>query len=1201
LKIRFALCLWIAVLGTVPAHAEIAGKVISLQGKAEVKKTGTAPWMPAANQQQLEGGDTIRTLALSRAVVLLADETQLKLNASTTLELRSVRQSSNLLTRVVASNLSQGSQSLLNLAGGQVWLRSKLKPADVRINTPAVTAAIRGTEFDIKVAEDGESVLTMLEGVVDFRNDQGSITVSSGEQARCRIGQAPTKSVILRPRDAVQWVLYYPGAISPADYPSLGQTPEQLKSTLAGAAERRKSAPGDAANLLLLARAQRDLGQRKDAEETLKSLVAASPQDMEARTDLGWLYLEERRTREALEMLKEAGSKSERAATALAIAQYQAGDAEAFFNTIHSVDPSKSTQAATQRAFSELLYGNAVEARRLLEAIPAGDPSYSIGQGLLSNVLLAQNEKDEALKAAQRAVQAGPRSPSAYLNLSLCQQSFFQIGDALQSARQALELDPEFVTAQVQVARLLFAMGDTGEAEKIARAGLAKNNAEAALNSLLGFVLLAQAKTGEARIFFEKSIAQDGTRGEPHLGLGIASMRRGQTTDATQSILIASTLEPQLAIYQSYLAKAFYDLRRFDMAFEALGNATALDPKDPTPHLYAGIFHNDLSRPANAVRELTKSIELNNNRAVYRSRFLLDEDLATRNVNLATAYNRLYLSEWGNYEAVKSQISDAANSSTHIFLGQTFLNLRGRTQAAGSELLLARLLLPVNANSFNAFNDYTTLFEMPRLNWTLQGQVGSFNRTGAAIIASGGSRRFAYGLQGTYNKTDGFRPVNDDRLSFDGIAQFKFALTPHSDMLVLYSHGQQNAGDIAPGTIGTKNNKDLRVFDRRNRAEIGYHVQVRPGSDVIAYFSGEKFENVSDDPRFFNRLYGEYYLFGLRSESRKPDLNLQLTHLYKVGPLMLRYGIDMFEGRIRNRRTEPCCLPLFDQNYGEAVERQDISFRSEYVHADYSIGKKLVLTGAVRHDWASDNNLDNDPEKDPSIPIDKWNPQAGFFYTPFDSTSLRFAFIRSMQTNTRDRILPTNIHGFVIGQNDPVLSQNESYSFGYDQRIGRSSFFRGSAFYRDRDTPILKETDTGYIPSTALHHFHGADLVWNQILGDRWSLVPMYAIDRAEDAGGIRHENYASTKLFYISPKRFWLSLGENWIRQTGDRGGSKVRSNFATTDFNAAYELPRKIGLISFEIINMWDHPFTLLIDPLSIDQRVPRRQMTLSIKFNL
>ncbi len=1180
--------------------AQTAGKIISVQGRAEVQKGSAAPWLPAANLQLLNDGDIIRTLAQSRAVVLLSDETQMKLNANTTLELRSIRETSNLITRVARTSAAQGDQSILNLAAGQIWLRSRLKPANVRISTPAVTAAVRGTEFDLKVADDGESVLTMLDGLVDYRNDQGAILVAAGEQARARIGQAPTKSVLLRPRDAVQWILYYPGAVSPADYSFLNQTAEQLQATLVSASTRRNAAPADLDNLMTLARAQHDLGKRPEAETTFKGVLASAPRRTDAMTDLAWIYLETNRTGEAIALLKQVEPKTDRAQVALAMAYYRQGDTQLFFETIRGVDPERSSLAATQRAFSELMYGNADEAKRLLERIPAVDPNYSMAQGLLSNVRLAQDDKEQALQAAQRAVQSGLRSPSAYLNLSLSQQSYFQIPEALKSAEKALELDPDFVSAQVQVARLLFASGDTRRAEQIARQGLTRNGSEAALNSLLGFILLAQAKTEESKTYFDKSIAQDNTRGEPHLGLGIAAMRQGRSLDATQFILIASTIEPQISLYQSYLGKSYYELRRFEMALDALNNAVTLDPKDPTPHLYSGIFYNDLSRPGAAVRELTRSIELNNNRAVYRSRFLLDEDSATRNVNLATAYNRLYLSEWGNYEALKSQMADPANSSTHIFLAQTFLNLRGRTQAAGSEQLVARMLLPVNANSFNSFNDYTSLFEEPQIKLTTAGTFNNFNGRGATLVASGGTSRFAFGVVGDYSQTKGFRPVNDDRFSFNGIAQLKFALTPHSDLMFLYNYGDQRSGDIAPSIIGFENNEYRRQFTRNHRAEIGYHMQFRPGSDFMFYFSGEKLESTSDDDHYFPNLFNFGLQGGLRSGKRNPDLNLQASHIFKIGSLTLRYGLDIFEGRARDQRTIPCCLPQFDTNYGDAIDVQDVKFRNAYVHAEYTLHPRLVLTGAMHYNWSNDNNFDDRPEL-PNKPISKGSPQAGISYTPFNSTTLRFAFIKSIQTHLRERLAPTNIEGFVITQNDPVLSQNTGYSFGWDQRIYRSSFFRGSAYYRDRITPVLVDSDQGFIASTTLNHFHGADLVWNQLLGDRFSLVPQYSVARNEDVSSIRHEHDASLRLFFISPRRFWFSVGENFIRQGGLLGTTTVQTSFATTDLGASYELPHKRGLISFSVINLFDHRFAILVDPLALDPRVPRRQLQGTIRFNI
>src|SRR5689334_14989088 len=82
------------------ARAQVAGKMVSAVGRVEVQPAGQANWAAASNNQTLNAGDTVRTGPQSRAAILLADETQLKLNANTQLTLTAVRQTSNLLVRV---------------------------------------------------------------------------------------------------------------------------------------------------------------------------------------------------------------------------------------------------------------------------------------------------------------------------------------------------------------------------------------------------------------------------------------------------------------------------------------------------------------------------------------------------------------------------------------------------------------------------------------------------------------------------------------------------------------------------------------------------------------------------------------------------------------------------------------------------------------------------------------------------------------------------------------------------------------------------------------------------------------------------------------------------------------------------------------------------------------------------------------------
>jgi len=67
---------------------------------------------------------------------------------------------------------------------------------------------------------------------------------------------------------------------------------------------------------------------------------------------------------------------------------------------------------------------------------------------------------------------------------------------------------------------------------------------------------------------------------------------------------------------------------------DELERAKKLDPKDPTPWIYSAIENKQDSRINEAVRDLERSLELNDNRRVYRSQFLLDQDRAVRSAQL---------------------------------------------------------------------------------------------------------------------------------------------------------------------------------------------------------------------------------------------------------------------------------------------------------------------------------------------------------------------------------------------------------------------------------------------------------------------------------------------------------------------------------------------------------------------------------------
>jgi tetratricopeptide (TPR) repeat protein len=194
----------LGVLGAPTAWAQCAGaalpgasaaQIVALTGHGQTRAPGVEPWSPASLAQQLTGGADMRTLSLSSAALLLADHTQIRMSANAQLRLCE----------------SQPARTLLELAAGRLWARTKKSPATLQLQTPAALAVVRGTDWDVEVDGAGRTTLTVLSGLVELSNAQGSVRLGPSEQGFVEPGQAPVKRLLVNPRERVQWVAAYPG------------------------------------------------------------------------------------------------------------------------------------------------------------------------------------------------------------------------------------------------------------------------------------------------------------------------------------------------------------------------------------------------------------------------------------------------------------------------------------------------------------------------------------------------------------------------------------------------------------------------------------------------------------------------------------------------------------------------------------------------------------------------------------------------------------------------------------------------------------------------------------------------------------------------------------------------------------------------------------------------------------------------------
>jgi tetratricopeptide (TPR) repeat protein len=849
LAIVFGLAL---VWATLAGAAELAGRLIFLEGQVAVRLAGTTQWREARLHQNLSGGDMVRTGANSRAAILCLDESQIKLNENTVLVLKSVAPSPRLRLGEIAPAAQAGeAASVYQVPQGEIWLRNEKEQFLFELETPTVTATIRGTELNVRVQPDGTSSVILIEGDVKLRNPYGEVVLAAGEEGLARPGQPPVKRVLVQPADAVQWSLFYPGYFSYRDLPL---------QALEGEGPTPGVAPAQAA-LLSQGVAAYDQGRLEEAGKIAEQALAQDPGNPRALTLAGWVHLQRQQPQQALGFFQRVKQPGAAAVVGGALARFQLGDAVGAYDLMKSIykpNPGPPIVTAMTGYFAMLL-GKVEEARRLFSAAAAGTSSVApvLARCYLAQMYIVQNRKDEAKFQADQALALRPDSPLALLTRALVDIAYFQLPAAQRRLEQALTADPRFVEAALYLGRIYLGGNYFTKARRTADQALSQAPRNASVLSLAGFVNIAFRHYEKAQDLFTKAIQESPRLGEPHLGLALCQFRFREMNQGLTEMLTATLLDPRLSSYQSELAKAFYQVRAFDKALATWDYAAKLDPKDPTPHFYKGIALTDLNRPGEAIQSINRSIALNNNRAVFRSRLLLNRDQSTRNYNLARSYAQLGLGEWAQSKAVTAVKLDPLNASPHLFLARAYQASGQRVVAVNTEDLLYRVLSPATQTTFRYIleNDYTTMFEMPHARATIQGGVGSWQERKTIhddfVAAYGGIPGGAFFGRGDYTKDPGFRGKNADSELWNAEGIFKGEPTVKGNLTGYAQYRNQNWGDTDNlNDFFYKNQTDQRENNRFQAYEVSYLHRFTPNLGFLAFYSFHRF----DDHLFANYL-----------------------------------------------------------------------------------------------------------------------------------------------------------------------------------------------------------------------------------------------------------------------------------------------------------------------------------------------------------
>ena len=460
--------------------------------------------------------------------------------------------------------------------------------------------------------------------------------------------------------------------------------------------------------------------------------------------------------------------------------------------------------------------------------------------------------------------------------------------------------------------------------------------------------------------------------------------------------------------------------------------------------------------------------------------------------------------------------------------------------------------------------------------------------------------------------------------------------------MVSYSHQQQRLGDIGQILITDETpDPDQNNFTRSNRIELGFHQRLRPGSDLMFYFSGNFNQIVSDDGNAVpsQTLFSQcqYYeipppcgFMDRRSSFKGFNLTFQAAHYLKVNDFGFKYGLDFLGGH-RNDNLylyyrENEVFPEDDHKLivqDPIVEEQNLSYRTLFLHSNYHLDSDLTLNAGLNYEWSNDDNIfigshditGIDENINPIFGENKsdWrlNPQFGAIYEPFESSTLRVAVMSSRQelvsgggarAFARERLVPVHLNGFLSNLNLVELGRSWSYNLGWDQRIGENSLVRTSGFFRNLEIPHAESGPMGFLEEQIFEgKLYGAEVILNHSITPQLSFVASYEFSQDEDFFSFRREHELNTSLFYVHPQGFSLSVRENFFQQKGHLEIDLPKTRVFTTDLSIKYEFPENIGALSLQISNLFDHRYQFLVDPLTLNQRIPKRQFEFILRWYL
>ncbi|MBN1239762.1 MAG: TonB-dependent receptor, partial [Gammaproteobacteria bacterium] len=617
-----------------------------------------------------------------------------------------------------------------------------------------------------------------------------------------------------------------------------------------------------------------------------------------------------------------------------------------------------------------------------------------------------------------------------------------------------------------------------------------------------------------------------------------------------------------------------------------------------------------------ALHDLQRAISLNDSQAVYRSRLLVDEDLAARSAGVGRLHSTLGFEQLALVQGRTAVTEAPGDYSGHRLLADVYAYLPRHQIARVNELFQSQLMQPLSVTPVRPQLAESNLFILDTAGpSTLAFQEfqpllreNGITVQGSAVTANRGTRGFDAAVAGLHDKvsysighfdfeTDGFRPNNDlAQRATNAFVQVR--PRPETGVIAELRSNRVVKGDLKLLFDPESYSAHLRQKESVDSIRVGVRQQINERGTLLAAAINEDIEGeIRDDE---NGLA----LFGPR---RGHSVDVQYIHEGDKW-LLVAGGRRLTESLAETIQARQPLPPFEDLTH---VNDYDLEQSSLYTYGNVPVTETLDATFGASLDQVETRNIDRS----------RLNPKVGLLWRASPSVAVRAAAFRTLRGplvskyNIRPSLEPTHVVGFnqQFFGSDAEIAWN--YGASLDYRRSEDLYFGLELVRRDLQVPAVGVPPGGGAPFVQMFDvqetMRRAYSYWTPT--PRISTGVTYQYEQFDNGGYTLSDGLTRVRTHripidfnYFHPSGFSAGITTTFVDQAGEFGPMQFgpdpltehgEDRFWVTDLSLGYRLPSRHGLISLNVHNLLDEDFRFQDADPENPRILPERMLMLKL----